>query len=44
MFILEVCVDIVRRVVTPSETRAGTAFWSSQKDTQDTITSMQHGM
>jgi hypothetical protein len=25
------CVDMVSRVVTPSETRAGTAFGSSQK-------------
>jgi hypothetical protein len=23
----DVCVDMVRRVVTPSETRAGMAFW-----------------
>ena len=29
--VLTCCVDIVRRVVTPRETRAGTAFGSSQK-------------
>ena len=39
----DVCVDIVRSVVTPRETRAGIAFWSNQKLTQDTMTSMQHG-
>ena len=38
-----VCVDIVRRVVTPRDTLAGTAFGSSQKLTHDTITSMQQG-
>ena len=36
-------VDMVSSVVTPSETRAGMAFWSSQKDTQETMTSMQQG-
>jgi len=40
----DVCVAIVSSVVTPSDTRAGTALWSSQNDTHDTITSMQHGM
>ena len=40
----DVWVDMVSKVVTPRATRAGTAFWSSQKDTQDTITNMQHGM
>jgi hypothetical protein len=39
-----VCVAMVSRVVTPRETRAGTALASSQNDTQDTMTSMQHGM
>ena len=38
-----VCVDMVRRVVTPNDTLAGTAFGSNQKDTHDTITSIQHG-
>lgn len=28
----------------PSETRAGTAPWSSQNDTQETITNMQQGI
>lgn len=28
----------------PNETRAGTAPWSNQNDTHDTITNMQHGM
>ena len=42
--LMEACwVDMVRRVVTPRETRAGTAFGSSQKETQDTMTSMQQG-
>lgn len=40
----EVCVAMVRRVVTPKDTRAGTALWSNQKDTQDTMTNMQQGM
>ena len=44
LLMLEVCVDIVSRVVTPNETRAGTLFASSQKLTHDTITSIQHGM
>lgn len=39
----EVWVDIVSKVVTPSETLAGIAFWSNQKLTQDTITNMQQG-
>ena len=39
-----VCVAIVSRVVTPRETLAGTALASSQNDTHDTMTSMQHGM
>ena len=43
LLIEAVCVDMVRSVVTPSETRAGTAFGSSQKLTHDTITSMQQG-
>ena len=38
-----VWVDMVRRVVTPSATLAGTALGSSQKLTQDTMTSMQPG-
>ena len=38
-----VCVDMVRRVVTPSATRAGTERLSSQKETQDTMTNMQEG-
>jgi len=38
-----VCVDMVSSVVTPSDTRAGTAFGSSQKLTHDTMTNMQHG-
>lgn len=38
-----VCVDIVSRVVTPNETLAGTAFGSSQKLTQETMTNMQQG-
>lgn len=44
MFILEVWVDMVSRVVTPSDTLAGTDFASSQKLTHETMTSMQHGM
>lgn len=40
----EICVAIVSNVVTPSETRAGMDVGSSQKDTHDTTTSMQHGM
>lgn len=40
----DVCVAIVSRVVTPSETRAGTAPWSSQKDTHETMTNMQQGV
>ena len=40
----EICVAIVRSVVTPNETLAGMAFGSSQNDTQETMTSMQHGM
>ena len=36
-------VDIVSRVVTPSATLAGTDLLSSQKETQDTMTSMQEG-
>lgn len=28
----------------PSDTLAGTAPWSNQKDTQETITSIQQGM
>ena len=39
-----VWVAMVNSVVTPSDTRAGTALASSQNDTQDTMTSMQHGM
>ena len=38
-----VCVDIVRRVVTPKATLAGTAWGSSQNDTQETMTNMQPG-
>ena len=37
------CVDMVSSVVTPSATRAGTALGSSQKLTQETMTSMQPG-
>ena len=37
------CVDMVSRVVTPSDTLAGTALGSSQKETQDTMTNMQQG-
>ena len=43
MLMEAVCVDMVRRVVTPSDTLAGTALGSSQKETQDTMTSMQQG-
>ena len=43
LLIEAVCVDMVRRVVTPRETLAGTAFGSNQKDTQDTMTNMQQG-
>ena len=39
-----VWVAIVKRVVTPRETRAGTALASSQKETHETMTNMQHGM
>ena len=39
----EVWVDIVSKVVTPKETRAGMAFWSNQKLTQETITNIQQG-
>lgn len=28
----------------PNETRAGTAPWSSQNETHDTMTNMQHGI
>ncbi len=38
-----VWVDMVSRVVTPSATLAGTACGSSQKLTQETMTSMQPG-
>ena len=38
-----VCVDIVRSVVTPNDTLAGTALGSNQNETHDTITSMQQG-
>lgn len=41
--ILEVWVDMVRRVVTPSATLAGTELASSQKLTHETMTSMQQG-
>ena len=44
MLIPVVWVAMVNRVVTPSDTLAGTALASSQNDTQDTMTSMQHGM
>ena len=37
-------VDMASKVVTPSATRAGTALWSSQKESQDTDTVMEHGM
>ena len=37
-------VDMASRVVTPSATRAGTALWSSQKESQDTDTVIEHGM
>ena len=37
-------VDMASSVVTPSATRAGTALWSSQKESQDTDTVMEHGM
>lgn len=40
----DVCVDMVKRVVTARETLAGTALGSNQKLTQDTTTNMQHGM
>lgn len=40
----EVCVAIVSRVVTPNDTLAGTALWSNQKDTHDTMTNIQQGM
>ena len=38
-----VCVDMVNKVVTPRATRAGTAFGSNQKLTQDTMTSIHPG-
>ena len=38
-----VWVDMVSSVVTPSDTLAGMACWSSQKLTQETMTSMQQG-
>ena len=34
-------VDMASRVVTPSATRAGTALWSSQNESQDTETVIQ---
>ena len=37
-------VDMASSVVTPSATRAGTALWSSQKESQDTDTVMEQGM
>lgn len=40
----DVWVAMVSSVVTPSETRAGTAPWSSQNDTHETMTNMQHGV
>lgn len=39
-----VWVAMVSRVVTPRETRAGTAFESSQNETHETMTSIQQGM
>ncbi len=42
-FMEAVCVDMVRRVVTPRATRAGTACGSSQNETQETMTSMHPG-
>ena len=36
-----VWVDMVSSVVTPRDTRAGMACWSSQKLTHDTITNIQ---
>ena len=44
MLMEAVCVDMVKRVVTPRETRAGTALGSSQKLTHETMTNMQQGM
>ena len=38
-----VWVDMVKSVVTPNETLAGTALGSNQNETQDTMTSIQHG-
>ena len=43
LFTPAVWVDIVSKVVTPSDTLAGTDLESSQKETQDTITNMQDG-
>ena len=41
---LEVVVDIARRVVMVSDTPAGADLWSSQKDIQETQTVMKVGM
>ena len=40
----DICVAIVRSVVTPRETLAGMAFGSNQKETQETMTNIEHGM
>ena len=44
IYLVPTCwVDMVRRVVTPRDTRAGTALGSSQKETQETMTNIQQG-
>ena len=40
----EICVAMVRRVVTPNDTRAGIALGSSQNETQLTMTNIQQGI
>ena len=40
----EIWVAMVSSVVTPSETRAGIAFGSSQKETHETMTSIEQGI
>ena len=40
----EIWVAMVSRVVTPSDTRAGMALGSSQKETQETMTNIEFGM
>ena len=44
LLMLEVVVDMAKRVVIVSATLAGADLWSSQKDIQDTQTIMKVGM